>query len=89
MRKKKKIRDKYRKSGKMKRRSKMKSSGSVKNKIKEKTELELRQEEKGCYGTSEFSEIGICKPCKWKDDCRKVKNKQKSKTVVVPVRFVI
>lgn len=81
MRKKKKLRNRYRRSGKMKRVKK------VKRVEKEKTELEKRQEEKGCYGTTEFSEVGICKPCKWQDDCREVKNKQKSKTVVVGVRY--
>lgn len=48
-----------------------------------KKELEERQELKGCYGTKEFSEVGICKACRLQNDCRKVENKKKSKTVII------
>ena len=42
-----------------------------------KNELEKRNAQKGCYGTNEWSEnSGICRQCKWKDDCGKIRKKK-------------
>lgn len=55
-----------------------------------KTELETIRQIKNCYGTKEFSDkSGICQSCKLKNDCKEVKNKQKSKTFINPQRIVI
>jgi len=38
-----------------------------------KTELEKRKLLKRCYGTKEWSlNSGICRNCKWKEDCGKI-----------------
>ena len=45
-----------------------------------KSQLEQRHLIKGCYGTNEWSKnSGICRNCKWKDDCGKVKPHDKIK----------
>lgn len=45
-----------------------------------KGELEQRHLQKGCYGTSEWSEnSGICRRCKWKEDCGKIEKTRASK----------
>jgi hypothetical protein len=37
------------------------------------TKSEQRHLLKGCYGTNEWSKnSGICRNCKWKEDCGKV-----------------
>lgn len=75
MRKKVKTRDRYRKSGKQKRKN-VKGEKALKIK-KEKTEEKVRHEQKGCYGTKEWSNSGICKTCEWKSDCGEVNPKLK------------
>ena len=51
--------------------------------IKDKTiKSEIKQQKllKLCYGTSEWSEnSGICRNCKWQEECGKVKIKRKIK----------
>ncbi len=42
-------------------------------------ELEQRRKQKACYGTPEWSEnSGICRRCKWKEDCGKIQKKRLS-----------
>jgi len=44
-----------------------------------KSEFEQRVLLKGCYGTSEWSDnSGICRNCKWKDDCGKINESNKT-----------
>lgn len=44
------------------------------------SELEKRQSQKGCYGTSEWSEnSGICSRCEWKHGCGKIEKIRLSK----------
>ena len=82
---KRKIRERYRKSGKMK------SKRVGKRKSKRLTETEARHEEKGCYGSKEWSEnAGICKNCKWHGDCGKVENKLPGPVLsILPARIIL
>jgi hypothetical protein len=61
----------------------------VKRKLREQKELEAIRNIKGCYGTKEYSDkAGICNSCKLNKDCGKVENKPKSKTSIIPVRYI-
>jgi len=44
----------------------------VKSKLKEKSQ------KKACFGTKEWSEnSGICNGCEWKDECGKIRGKNR------------
>jgi len=44
-----------------------------------KSELEQRRDKTGCYGTPEWSEnSGICRRCKWKEDCGNIQKNRLS-----------
>lgn len=42
--------------------------------VKSQQQLQKPHSEKTCFGTKEWSDnSGICRGCKWKEDCGKIK----------------